>query len=140
MAKKVLVPTDGSEHSMKAVRAALEMAELGMAEVTLMAVAYYVLEDFEEMPPNVQDKLDSQARNALSAAKALFDEKGIPVETVLETGFVPANNIIERAEKGKFDLIVMGSTGMTGFLKRLLIGSTASKVVSTAPCTVMVVR
>ncbi|HOV85080.1 MAG TPA: universal stress protein [Syntrophobacteraceae bacterium] len=140
MAKKVLVPTDGSEHSMKAVRAALELAEQGLADVTLMAVAYYIREDFEEMPPNVQDKLDAQAKKALRAAKALFEEKGISVETILETGFVPANNIIERAEKGKFDQILMGSTGMTGFFKRLLIGSTASKVVSTAPCTVTVVR
>jgi nucleotide-binding universal stress UspA family protein len=136
---KVLVPTDGSEHSLKAVRRGIELAEREGAEVTLMAVAYYSKEDLDEIPPNIQEKLDAEAARALRAAKALFDEKGLKVEAVLESGFVPANNIIARAEQGKFDRILMGSKGITGF-ERLLIGSTAAKVVANAPCTVTVIR
>ena len=75
----------------------------------------------------------------MKKAKALFDEKGIKVEAVLEAGYVPANNIISKAETGKFDLILLGSTGQSGF-KRLLIGSTAAKVVANAPCSVAVIR
>ena len=48
-------------------------------------------------------------------------------------------HIINRAETGKFDHILMGSTGISGF-KRFLIGSTASKVVANAPCCVTVIR
>ena len=136
---KVLVATDGSEQSMKAVNRALEMAEKQEAQVTLMAVALYSRGDFDEMPFNIHEKLEAQAQQALDKAKALFTAKGLSVETVLEAGQVPANNIIQRAQEGGFDKIVMGSTGLTG-LKRVLLGSTAAKVVANAPCTVTVVR
>jgi len=136
---KVLVATDGSEHSMKALKRAMELAEKEGAEITLLSVAYFSREDLDEIPLNVQEKLESQAANALKKAKALFDEKGIQVEAVLEAGYVPANNIINKAESGKFDLILLGSTGHSGF-KRLLIGSTAAKVVANAPCSVAVIR
>jgi nucleotide-binding universal stress UspA family protein len=135
---KVLVATDGSEHSMKAVQRALELAEKQGAQVTLMSVAYYV-GDFDEMPPYVQEKLEAEARAALKKSKAVFDQKGIKVETALEAGMVPANNIISMAEKGKFDRIIMGSTGLSG-LGRVFMGSTAAKVVAHAPCEVTVVR
>jgi len=136
---KVLVATDGSEHSMKAVQRALEMAEKEGAKVTLMAVAYYSGGGLDEMPPNIQEKLENEAAAALKKSKAIFDEKGIAVEMVLEAGLVPANNILRKAEEEGFDKIIMGSTGLTG-LKRVLIGSTAAKVVAHAPCSVTIVR
>jgi nucleotide-binding universal stress UspA family protein len=136
---KVLVPTDGSEHSMKAVQRALELAETQKAQVTLMSVAYYHADYLEGMPPNIQDKLEDEAKAALKKAKALFEAKNIPVETVLQAGLVPANLIIQKAQEGKFDRIIMGSTGMNA-LERIIMGSTASKVVAHAPCEVTVVR
>jgi len=136
---KVLVATDGSEHSMKAVRRGLELAEKEGAEITLMSIALYSREDLDEMPPSIQEKLDAQAANSLKQAKALFDEKGIKVEAVLAAGYVPANSIIKKAEEGKFDRILMGSRGISG-IERMLIGSTAAKVVANAPCTVTVIR
>jgi nucleotide-binding universal stress UspA family protein len=136
---KVLVATDGSEHSMKAVQRGLELAEKQGAQVTLMSVAYYGADYLEGMPPNIQDKLEDEARNALKKAKALFDAKNLPVETVLEAGLVPANLIIRKAQDGKFDRIVIGSTGMNA-LERVFMGSTAAKVVAHAPCEVTVVR
>jgi nucleotide-binding universal stress UspA family protein len=139
MALKVLVATDGSEHSMKGVQRALELAEKEGADVTIISVAFYAREDFDEMPLNIQDKLESQAQAAVKKAKALFDAKGIQVATVMEAGMVPANNIVRKAEEGKFDQIVLGSTGASG-LMRVLIGSTAAKVVAQAPCSVTVVR
>jgi nucleotide-binding universal stress UspA family protein len=136
---KVLVPTDGSEHAMKAVERAIEMAERLGAEITLMSVAYYVKEDLDEMPPYVQDKLEAEAASALKKAAAYCESRGVKVEMVLETGLVPANNIIRRATEGKFDRIIMGSAGLTA-LERVLMGSTAAKVVAHAPCEVTVVR
>jgi nucleotide-binding universal stress UspA family protein len=136
---KVLVPTDGSEHSMKAVQQALELAEKQGAQVTLMSVAYYVADYLEEMPPNIREKLEDEAKGALKKAKALFEAKNLPVETVLETGLVPANLIIQKAQEGKFDRIVIGSTGQNA-LDKIVMGSTATKVVAHAPCEVTVVR
>ena len=136
---KVLVATDGSVHSMKAVARALELAETQGAQVTLMSVAYYVADYLEEMPPNIREKLGDEAKGALKKAKALFDAKNLPVETVLVTGLVPANLIIQKAQEGKFDRIILGSTGMTA-LDKVFMGSTAAKVVAHAPCEVTIVR
>jgi nucleotide-binding universal stress UspA family protein len=137
---KVLVATDGSEHSMKAVQRGLELAEKQGAQVTLMSVSYYGAENYMEgMPPNIQDKLEDEARGALEKAKALLHAKNLPVETVLETGPVPANLIIRKAQDGKYDRIVIGSTGRNA-LERIFMGSTATKVVAHAPCEVTVVR
>jgi nucleotide-binding universal stress UspA family protein len=136
---KILVATDGSEHSMKAVARALELAEKQGAQVTIMSVAYYDRRNFDEMPPFVSDKLEAEARGALNQAKAAFDAKGIQVETVLATGLVPANLIISKAQDGKFDRIIMGATGMNA-LERIMMGSTATKVAAHAPCEVTIVR
>jgi len=136
---KVLVATDGSEQGMQAVARGLELAEKQGAQVTLMTVAYFAKDYFDEMPVNIQDKLEAEAAAVLAKAKAVFDAKNIPVKTVMEAGLVPANNIIRRAEEDKFDRIIMGSTGRTGF-KKILMGSTAAKVVANAPCEVTVVR
>jgi nucleotide-binding universal stress UspA family protein len=136
---KVLVATDGSVHSMKAVARALELAEKQGAQVTLMSVAYFGADYLEEMPPNIREKLEDEAKVALKKAKALFDAKNLPVETVLVSGLVPANLIIQKAQEGKYDRIILGSTGMSG-LDRILMGSTAAKVVAHAPCEVTIVR
>ncbi len=136
---KILVATDGSEHSMKAVARALELAEKQGAQVTLMSVAYYDRRNFDEMPPFVSDKLEAEARGALDKAKAAFDARGIDVKTVLATGLVPANLIIRKAQDDKFDRIIMGATGMNA-LERVLMGSTAAKVAAHAPCEVTIVR
>jgi nucleotide-binding universal stress UspA family protein len=136
---KVLVATDGSEHSMKAVMRGLELAELEGAEITLMSVAYYSREDMDEMPPGIQERLESEAKGALDKAKALFDAKGIAVATILEAGYVPANNIVTRAREGGFNMVLLGGAGMSR-LKGTLIGSTAAKVSAYAPCSVGVIR
>ncbi len=91
------------------------------------------------MPMNIQDKLEDEAREALKKAKAVFDAKNIPVETVMEAGLVPANLIIQKAQDGKFDRIIIGSTGRNA-LDKVLMGSVAAKVVAHAPCEVTVVR
>lgn len=136
---KVLVPTDGSEYAMKAVNKAVEMAEKEGAEVTLLAVAYNVSLDAVEFPGDILEKLDEEAQKALNKAKEVFDKKGIPVKTILERGVMPANNILKRAQVDKFDLIIMGHRG-TGEFPGGGIGSTATKVVSYAPCSVLIVR
>lgn len=136
---KILVPTDGSEHAIRAVNKAAEMAEKEKAEVTIMAVAYNVSLDMVEFPGDILEKLDEEAQKALNKAKEIFDKKGITVKTVLERGVMPANNIIKRAEVDKIDLIIMGHRG-TGEFPGGGIGSTATKVVSYAPCSVLIVK
>jgi nucleotide-binding universal stress UspA family protein len=104
-----------------------------------MSVAYFSKDDFDDMPPNIQDKLEAQAAAALKKARSVFEAQKIPVQAVLEAGVVPANNILKQAQEGNYDLLLIGSAGLTG-IKRALMGSTAAKVVAQAPCSVMVIR
>jgi nucleotide-binding universal stress UspA family protein len=136
---KVLVPIDDSEHSRKAVARALEMAEKQGAEVTLLTVVPVAGDIMDESLVNIQDKLRAESQGWLDKAKGEFEAKGMKVATILEKGLVPANNIIRRAEDDKFDRIIMGSTGRSG-LAKILMGSTAAKVVAHAPCEVTIVR
>ena len=136
---KVLVPIDGSEHSQKALARALELAEKQGAQITIMTVVPVASDFMDESLVNIQDKLRAENQKWLDTAKAEFDAKGIKVDAILEKGLVPANNIIRRAEDDKFDRIVMGSTGRSG-LAKILMGSTAAKVVANAPCEVTIVR
>ena len=136
---KVLVPIDNSEHSKKALDRALELAEKQGAQITIMTVVPVASDFLDESLVNIQDKLRAENQKWLDTAKAEFEAKGIKVDTILEKGIVPANNIIRRAEDDKFDRIILGSTGRTG-LAKVLMGSTAAKVVSHAPCEVTIVR
>ncbi len=136
---KILVPTDGSDYAMKAVNKAAEMAEKEKAEVTIMSVALYAGLSDIEYPGDIRAKLDSEAQKAINKAKEVFDKKGISVKTVLERGVFPADNVIRKAKEDKFDLIIMGHRG-TGEFPGTGIGSTATKIVSLTPCSVLIVK
>ncbi len=135
---KVLVPIDDSDHSKKALANALELAEKHNALVTIMTVAPEVGSFLDEMR-NVQDKLNVEYQGWLDKAQQMFESKGIKVNTILEVGQVPANNIVRRAEDDNFDRIIIGATGRSG-LARVLMGSTAAKVAANAPCEVTIIR
>jgi nucleotide-binding universal stress UspA family protein len=135
---KVLVATDGSERAMKAVHRALDMALARGAEVTILSVAYFSKDYFDEMPPAIQDKLMDEARTNLDKAVAVFTAKNVKVKSALEIGRAPGNNIVGFAKEGKFDRVVIGSTGQHG-LQTALMGSTAARVASHAPCEIVIV-
>jgi nucleotide-binding universal stress UspA family protein len=136
---KILVPVDPSDSAHIAVAKAAQMAKLDGSPLTLLAVA----ETFQDMESlfgqDATDRMKERASKALDAAKAMAAAAGVKPKLVLKTGVSPDGIIADVAEKGGFDLIVMGTRskkGKTG----LRIGSVASKVVNTAPCSVLVVR
>lgn len=114
---KVLVPVDGSQASLDAARRAAEMAEKEGAQVTLMTVAYFIQDILAEMPPNIQDKLEAEGKKILEQAKGIFTSKNLPVETVLEVGTVPANNILRRARREISTALSWGPPARPGWIK-----------------------
>lgn len=137
--RRILIPTDGSEYTLPAVRKGLSLARIIDAEVT----ALYVIDEssFSGIPPdslitNVFSLLQREGERAVNAVKELGDVMGVSVTTRIRRG-VPAQEIIEEAEA--HDLIVMGTLGRTG-LDRLLLGSVAERVVRHASCPVMLIR
>ncbi|MGB8992260.1 MAG: universal stress protein [Desulfobaccales bacterium] len=135
---KILVPVDGSAYSLKAVETACDLAKSQpSSSLVLVAVAVEIPELGEGR--YIYDKMKAQAEAALAQAKEVAQKCGTVSEMLLATGPSPAEEIVKVAKDEKADLIVIGSRGLAGKTKSFL-GSTASKVVTYAPCSVLVVK
>lgn len=135
---KILMAFDNSEQSIKALGNAVKMAKLENAELILMNV----YPDFPEDEGGLKQasaKLMQLSEKTIASGKARAEKAGVVVNTVIEAGYSAAENIIRFADKNNVDLIVMGHKSKTG-MERLLVGSVAAKVVTYAPCSVLVVR
>lgn len=140
---RILVPVDFSAYSAEATRIATDLARRYGATLTLMHVydplAYALPDGFTPFPPPQNERLIEALQDQLAGAKAHAIEGGAPrVATKLLQGTVAAQ-ITEYAERGEFDLVVMGTHGRTG-VKHLVLGSIAESVVRTAPCPVLSVK
>lgn len=136
---KILATVDPSASAHIAVAKAAEMAKKDNSPLTLLAVAEAV-QDMESLfGSEASDRLRERAVKALDVAKAMAEAAGVKPKLVLKAGVSPEDIIVDVAEKGGFDLIVMGTRskkGKTG----LRMGSVASRVVAQASCSVLVVR
>jgi nucleotide-binding universal stress UspA family protein len=145
---KMLVCTDGSEKSVKAVKKAAFIGEqLKEVSVTLIHVYYldtaiisphadgYVT---GEILQRIDGEKKEEGKKILAEAAKIFEEKNIKVNTLLTKGH-PATTIIEAAAQGKYDLVVIGSRGLGG-LKKLLLGSVSNAVAQEVVSTVMIVK
>ncbi|MCL2032669.1 MAG: universal stress protein [Methanomassiliicoccaceae archaeon] len=139
--KKILVPTDGSEFTKYAVDIAVELAELSKGKVTALYVldrTVYANSPMDTALVNVYDALEKEGTLATSYVTEKANAAGVEVEEKLVEG-VPSKVILQEAETGEYDIIVMGSLGRTG-ISKLLMGSVAEKIVQNAKCPVMVAK
>ncbi len=136
---KILVPVDGSPYSLKAVESACNLAKAQPSSQTLLLAVAPELYDLEDGGHYVADKLKGQAERALSDAKAKAQEKGVSPQTRLASGVSVADEIVRLAKEENADLVVIGSRGL-GAKTSFFLGGTATKVVTYAPCSVLVVK
>lgn len=149
MYQKVLVPVDGSLSSMRAVDTARQLVEEGSAkEVTLLHVTlnprdiilvegFYTRLDFPQFQEELMEKVNEVAKQILDKSLERMG-LGVAAVTRLENG-PAAETICEVAEKGHFDLIIIGHRGLNR-LQRFLLGSVSGKVTSHARCSVLIVK
>jgi nucleotide-binding universal stress UspA family protein len=140
MFTNILLAVDGSDHALHAARLAGDLARQMKAEDVRIVVVYSDIPSYLG-EPNMQAVIDArlqEANQVLDAALRVLGEVPAEVRTELIEGS-PAEAIINVAAVRKSDVIVMGSRGM-GTLAGLLLGSTSQKVVSHAPCPVLIVR
>jgi nucleotide-binding universal stress UspA family protein len=150
--KQILVPTDGSDWSLRAAKHAVRLIQLGNnVDVTVFTVDniprrlakrkfFWIIP--ERGRPDDSDRVEdpyteSRAR-ILARTKAVFDEAGFPVRTDHGRGN-PAEEIVRYANDHGIDLIVMGHRGAGG-LQGLLMGSVSHKVIQLASCPVILVK
>ena len=140
--KKILVPTDFSETSKKAVQYALRFAEQFGCEIALLYVvepatpmigAPLVVEPFTE-----KDEFSMAEKDLAVLAAESHTNGAHSVSSFVRVGHAP-NEITKAAKDLDVDLIVISTHGYTSW-RHFCIGSTAERVVRTAPCPVLVVR
>lgn len=140
MFNRILLAVDGSDHALNAARTAGELARTLKAEMLRIVIAYDPIPAYLG-EPNLQQAIDArlqEANSILQKAEEAVGEQNIKVHTELIEGS-PAAAILAVAETRQSDLIIMGSRGLGPFTGALL-GSTSQKVISHAPCPVLIVR
>jgi nucleotide-binding universal stress UspA family protein len=127
----LLVCTDGSAHSLQALNFGSKLAEKMGSNLTLLNVQEERLRKASpESAQKLGEKILSRTLKALGKTK-------VKVSNKLEYG-VPSDVIVEVAEKGNHDLIVIGSRGL-GATDRFLLGSVSDDVSYKAQCSVLIV-
>jgi nucleotide-binding universal stress UspA family protein len=136
--KKLLIGFDGSPQSEKATESALALARSLDAKVLLFAVARppepATIVEVDAMIDDAREHFEAQFKKIAERASALEVE----LATAIAVGH-PVEQIVHRAELDQVDLIVLGRRGKSRF-EKMLVGSTAEKVLRYAHCPVMVVR
>lgn len=142
--RRVLVPTDFSEHSLPSVRYGAGLAEKFGAELILLHVIQdlaLVMPDAVMPTPIPLPDLENLTESARSALAALVEREQLGrFHPRMEIRFgSPSAEIVAAAEELQVDLLCLSTHGRSG-LSHLLLGSVAEKVIRHAPCPVLTVR
>lgn len=147
MYQRILVATDGSPLSKKAVRSALELAAaLGAELVALHVVPRYPMSYFEgnvsislQEVGRIEKQWATEGQAMVDAVQQAAQAEGLRAKAVVTRSNLVAEAIIAAARKHKCDLIVMASHGRKG-LKRVLLGSETQHVLAHSSIPVLVLR
>ena len=140
MYKKILVPTDGSEFAKKAQKHALFLAGVTGAEIVAVSVTennFVSGLPLDDEAYQLNQILKERSEENLEEFDKL-NEDDLKITHVIKEGS-PARCILEVAAEQDVDLIVMGSSGKSGF-DRFIMGSVADKVVNSAKCAVLIIH
>ena len=145
MFRKILLPYDGSTCSRQAARYAAELAKQCHSTVEPFVAVEYHLAAGNDLPEDVagvvRASIARNAQQALDGANAILREAGAKSSGGRIREGRPAEAVLEEATLGEFDLIILGSHGVS--LERgydRLIGSVTERVLHRAPCPVLVIR
>lgn len=144
MFKKILLPTDGSELSAKAIAGAVDFAgKLGASIVGMTVVEPYSYSSLSEYRPesfeDYEARMDKAAQERLDKLIAAGKAAGVAVDTAVAKSFSPYEAIIDTAKTHGCDVIFMASHGRRG-LNAILLGSETQKVLTHSEIPVMVYR
>jgi nucleotide-binding universal stress UspA family protein len=147
MFKHILIPTDGSDLSKKAVKKGIEFAKTIKARITTIHVVpeFRIMADesFVSLTPEAKKRFEEES---LRRAKKMLDSvvqqakaQGVRCDAVAEANDLPYQQIIATAKSSKCDLILMASHGRRG-IASVLLGSETAKVLTHSTIPVLVVR
>jgi nucleotide-binding universal stress UspA family protein len=141
MFSKLLVPVDGSENSFRALEEAIFLSKKLDAQITALhvmgktpTVYIHPQKELEELLENYR----KESEGILKKCQEIGKNNRIELNTAISEGD-EASKIIQYAEKGQFDMIVMGHRG-SGKFKEMVLGSVSEKVLHRTKCSVLIVR
>lgn len=144
MYQRILVPTDGSDITAKAVSTAVALAKLSGASLATLCVKepfpYSAISEMQPVPP--QEFYDAQERIATGRVKAVQESAsaaGLTCHAHTVEALHAWEAILDHAKQQGCDLIVMASHGRRG-VSALLLGSETSRVLTHSPLPVLVVK
>lgn len=144
MFKRIIVPTDGSEITAKAVGTAIQLAKIHGARLYAVSVKepfpYSAVSEMQPTPP--QEFFDAQERIASARVRevvAAAEAAGVPCEGHTVEALHAWEAVIEHAKTHEADLVVMASHGRRGF-QAMLLGSETQKLLTHCTIPVLVVR
>lgn len=140
MFERILLAVDGSEHGYRAAKMAADLARAMKSERLRIVISYNRIPPYLG-EPNLQMAINArlvEVQEILQKAVETVGDVPAEIHTELIEGDA-AESIIEVAKTRESSVIVMGSRGLGG-LAGLVLGSTSQKVVSHAPCPVLIVR
>ena len=139
---KVLLPVDGSELSLEAVRLALRMRQEGMHLSAVLANVQEPASLYEMLvahDPDVIDHVSAEAGlHALQPARDLLDAAGVDYECEVAKGD-PAHTLIDISERFACDMVIMGARGASA-LRSAMLGSVSNEVLHASTVPVVIVK
>ena len=137
---KILVPLDGSDYSTKALRYAVSIGKKYGSKLMLVHIVISPLYAYAEgfVMTDHERRLEDEGSNILKKGLEYAKSEGVEAESFLKKGH-PSEEISNIANEEKYDLIVMGSRGLSG-IKIFLLGSVSERVSRFAKCPVMIVK
>lgn len=139
--RKILIPTDGSDYSIRAAEYGLSLAKMLGAEIMAVYVIDTVTLDQVARATKREDverELKQDGQRYIDYILRLAKEQGVKSSSLLARGR-PFEQIVHIAKGMGMDLIVMGTYGRRG-TERILIGSVAERVIEYSSCPVLVVK
>lgn len=139
--KKILVATDGSKYSKKALLTAKQMATDMGSEVTVISIVtlYDNVYSHNKAIKSELGKAEMErSKYVLKEAEEIFSDFEGKFSTVYKIGDA-VNEIVKLAEEGNYDLLIMGSRGLGAF-SRTLLGSVSDKVIHHVKTSVMIIK
>jgi nucleotide-binding universal stress UspA family protein len=138
MFSNILVPVDGSEISYKALETALKIAKQNKSNVTVVHALEKVSTSYIK-DQNTLRMETGEGQSILDKCYEFAGEKDMSISTALLEGKPASATILDFALKDKFDLIVIGSHGISGF-KEHMLGSVSNKIVHHASLPVLLIK
>ena len=142
--RRILVATDFSKTSAKAVTGAIDLAKANRARLVILHayVPFVPLVPEQYLEAGAWDSIDTESRRWAERQLAMLADRakksGVRASSMMVTGD-PSSQIVRVARSQRSDLIMVGTHGRRGF-SRLFLGSVAERVIATAGCPVMTIR